>query len=173
MPSAGTIAFRARFAEPRSFVVVRRFALAVCAVHVVMASQSSYRAWYQVHSVSLESSDRALHRGSMIRSRVVSYGRTYVRARIMLVQGAHAETLAVRVLPSNYEASYDPRVQRAELAVPISDALLARFVPGTATIRAAAIGGPQWLRTPPPVVREIAVTIPGRPRAAAGPPPAS
>jgi hypothetical protein len=37
--------------------------------------------------------------------------------------------------------------------------MLARFEPGTATLRATAVGRPQWLRVPPPTVREQPVII--------------
>jgi hypothetical protein len=36
---------------------------------------------------------------------------------------------------------------------------LAQFQPGPAILRAIGTGGPQWTRTPPPVVTEIPVVV--------------
>jgi len=37
--------------------------------------------------------------------------------------------------------------------------MLAGFDAGAATLRASAVGRPQWLRVPPPTIRERSVTI--------------
>jgi len=74
---------------------------------------------------------------------------------------AHAHgPRALRHLRRNHTASLDPRIRSAHLMVPIERELLAHFHPGDAVLRAHAIGGPQWLRTPPPKVQQIAVRIP-------------
>jgi hypothetical protein len=41
----------------------------------------------------------------------------------------------------------------------VTPELLARFASGAAVVRATAHGRPQWMRTPPPEVREVAVEI--------------
>jgi hypothetical protein len=37
--------------------------------------------------------------------------------------------------------------------------MLSDFEPGAATLRASAVGRPQWLRVPPPTIREQSVSI--------------
>jgi hypothetical protein len=67
--------------------------------------------------------------------------------------------LQILRIPSNHVASLDPRTRSAMLHVVLGQEQLARFHEGRATIRASAIGGPQWLRTPPPLVRTLPVVI--------------
>ena len=45
------------------------------------------------------------------------------------------------------------------MAVVVTPELLGRFEPGAALVRATAHGRSQWLRTPPPEVREVAIEI--------------
>ena len=51
---------------------------------------------------------------------------------------------------------------RIELVQGQRIAMLDGFEPGTAMLRATAVGRPQWLRIPPPTVREQPVTIAAR-----------
>ena len=120
---------------------------------------SSYRAWVQVRSLELIAPRAQVRSGDSIRVRTVSWGRTYVNVDLLLLQGSHAETLAFNEIPKNHNASIDPRWRRDSIAVVLTQALLTRFDSGDATLRATAIGGPQWLRTPPPLVRERVVTL--------------
>jgi hypothetical protein len=76
-----------------------------------------------------------------------------------LVQGAVAETLAVGTLPRNKNASYDPWPQRASASIVLTPAHRVAFKPGAAIVRATANGGMQWLRTPPPTIKEQRVEI--------------
>ena len=126
----------------------------------VFGGFSGYRAWVQVKSVALFVSDRDLRPGAVIDVEAVSWARTTVTVRLILEQGWHAETLLVHRIPSNHTASLDPRTQSAHLMVPVEGAMLERFHAGDAVLRAHAIGGPQWLRTPPPKVQQIVVRIP-------------
>lgn len=141
-------------------VVLRWIARLVLIPFAIFAGFSGYRAWVQVRSVALRVPDRALRPGDVIDVDAVSWARTAVTVRLVLAQDARAETLAMHRIPSNHVASLDPRPQSAHLMVPIEPALLARFRPGPAILRAHAIGGPQWLRTPPPKVKEVVVRIP-------------
>jgi hypothetical protein len=90
---------------------------------------------------------------------VVSSGRTFVTVRLELVQGSHSETLAeLRVAPNRWSV-YDPRARVATMTPSFTTEFLAQFRPGPAILRATGTGGPQWLRTPPPEVREIPVVV--------------
>jgi hypothetical protein len=80
-------------------------------------------------------------------------------ARIELVQGQRVTMLGEVYLPRNHEPVFDPRPQRGSVVVALTPELLAGFEPGTATLRASAVGRPQWLRVPPPTIREQPVTI--------------
>ena len=141
-------------------VALRWLTIAVVAPFVIFGGFSAYRAWVQVRSVALRVPDLELRPGGVVEVDAVSWARTHVTVRLVLVQGVHAETLAVHRIPSNHVASLDPRTQTAHLLIPLTAARLAHYRPGEAVLRATAIGGPQWLRTPPPKVDERRVIIP-------------
>jgi hypothetical protein len=153
------------FRDPPSIVLVKRFALAVVLAHAMLASMSAYRAWVQVRSLDLRVAGPVLGVGTVLDAEVVSWARTHVRVSLELVQDGHAETLAETRVRSNTQAVYDPRWRRAALHAVLTPPQLDRFRPGPALVRATAIGGPQWLRTPPPLVREATVQIGARPGA--------
>ena len=131
----------------------------VLATYVVPGLFSSYRAWVQVRSLELIVPSRELRIGDTIRVNTVSWARTWVDVNLLLVQGTRAETLAVHQIPKNRNASIDPRWRRDSIAVVLTQSLLVGYDRGPATVRARAIGGPQWLRTPPPLLRETAVQL--------------
>jgi hypothetical protein len=149
--------------DPTSFRIVKRVILAALVVHVTLALLSGWRAWVQVRRLELDAPAGALRTGSRVEARVLTSARTSVTVTLALVQGAAAETLGVRVVPANRDPASDPRPRRAALAVTLGDAALARFRPGPATLRAVAVGRSQWLRVPPPTVRETSVEIAPRP----------
>ena len=141
-------------------VVLRWLTRMVLVPFAIFGGFSGYRAWVQVRSVALFVPDRDLRPGAVVDVEAVSWARTTVTVRLILEQASHAETLLVHRIPSNRTASLDPRTRSAHLMVPVERTMLARFHPGNAVLRVHAIGGPQWLRTPPPKVQEIAVRIP-------------
>lgn len=147
------------FRDPPSIALVKRFAVAVVLTHAALAGMSAYRAWVQVRSLDLHVVGPVVTTGSVLDADVVSWARTHVRVDLALVQEGRVETLAEARVPSNRQAVYDPRWRRATLRAVLTPVQLERFHPGPATVRATAIGGPQWLRTPPPKVREAAVRI--------------
>lgn len=147
------------FQDALPIAYLKKAILVFLAVFLVIGMAASYRAYFQVHSLELHFTERMLRNGSAIQTTVVSYGRTSVSVRLELIQGAHAETLALQRLPKNKYAFFDPRTQQASQTVALTPEILARFQPGTAQVRATALGGPQWTRTPPPVVRELSVEI--------------
>jgi hypothetical protein len=150
-------AFERRFADPPSIAFVRKALILLVVVHIPLALWSGYRAIVQVQRLAL------YHDGSTAHVDVVSSGRGPVDVRLEMIQGARVETLGVHRVPSSGNPAYDPRFQRASMAVGLTPALLARFEPGTALLRATATGRPQWLRTPPPEVREVPVELPRDP----------
>lgn len=141
--------------------VLRWMSIVVLSLYAFFGLISAYRAWVQVKSLDLHVSTRALRPGSSVTVNAVSWARTTVTVRVELVQEERSDTLRVEEIPRNHVASLDPRTRSARLYVVLGRERLARFHPGVAMIRATAIGGPQWLRTPPPQVRTVPVVIVG------------
>ena len=131
----------------------------VLMTYVVPGLFSSYRAWVQIRSLDLIVPRRDLRAGDTVRVNTVSWARTWVDVDLVLVQGSRTDTLATHEIPKNHNASIDPRWRRDSIIVVVTPSLLAGYNPGKATFRAHAIGGPQWLRTPPPLIRESQVRL--------------
>jgi hypothetical protein len=138
---------------------MRRAVLALLALCLITALSSGYRAYYQVYRLGLHVTESTLRDGAAVQVAVTGSGRTTIDVWVELIQGGHSETLAVQQVRGNEWASFDPRPRKASLEVVLTGEQLARFLPGSATVRATATGRPQWLRLPPPTVREEAVEI--------------
>jgi hypothetical protein len=89
----------------------------------------------------------------------VSWARTESDARIEIVQGRDTAMLGEVYVSRNREPVFDPRPRRGSVIVTLTSETLARFENGPAVLRASAVGRPQWLRVPPPTIREQPVTI--------------
>lgn len=137
---------------------VRHVLVAVLLVNGLLAASSAYRAWRQVYSLSLDAPP-TLVAGTPLRADVVTSGRTTVDVTLELVQGARVATVGSLWLRGNRDGAMDPRPRRGSLKLSIPSRVLAGFVPGPARLRATAIGRSQWLRVPPPTVREVPVTL--------------
>jgi hypothetical protein len=138
---------------------VRKAVIVLATVHVSLACWAGYRAIAQVQRLELSAPERVLRGGASVRADVVSSGRATVDVTLEMVQGARAETLGTRYVPTSGNPAYDPRFRRGSLSVVVTPEVLARFRPGAAFLRATARGRSQWLRTPPPEVRELPVEI--------------
>jgi len=136
------------------FTILRWVTIALLVVHVSTATAGGYRAIVQVYDVDIELQSAVIGPGSPIAVRLVTSGRNFVDARLELVQAGRVDTLGTLQVRSNGVASMDPRPQRAVLETTIPADIFARFIPGNASIRAVAEGRSQWLRVPPPEVRE-------------------
>jgi hypothetical protein len=144
-------------AWPLAFL--KRLFLIVLVVYVVSGLESGYRAFYQVHRLEIHSANSILRSGSVVETKVVSYARTTVTVEVELIQGQTSEMLAVHSLPGNYFAALDPRWKQAVQTITVTPENLVRFQNGSAILRATATGRHQWMRLPPPLVREMAVEI--------------
>jgi hypothetical protein len=147
------------FAESRGSRLAKRAVLVFILGQLPIGALSSYRAWVQIKELTLSTTSDALVPGVVVRSDLVSWARVESDARVELVQGQRVAMLGEVYLPRNHEPVFDPRPQRGSVVVALTTAMLAGFEPGTATLRATAVGRPQWLRTPPPTVREQPVII--------------
>jgi hypothetical protein len=139
--------------------VLRWIVLPLLGVHIVLATISGYRAIWQIYRLTIRTSNPVLQPGASVGFDLVSSGRVESDAQLELIQGTVAETLAVKFLPRNTNASYDPRSQHGAVSVVLTPSMLARFAPGPAILRATAFGSMQWLRTPPPSIREQRVLL--------------
>jgi hypothetical protein len=157
MSRAATL--RSPFEESRGSRLAKRAVIAFILVQLPIGALSSYRAWVQIKHLSLDIDGPVLRAGSTVRSEVASWARTESDARVELVQGNHTEMLGEVYLARNREPVFDPRPRHDSVVVRLTPDLLARFDDGPATLRATALGRPQWLRTPPPTVRERTVVI--------------
>jgi hypothetical protein len=133
--------------------------LVLVGAYLLLGASSAYRAFYQVHSLDLDSGARELHAGSIVSTRIVSYARTHITVRLELIQGEVNEELASFIVAGNDWGFFDPRPRRETQAVVVTGTTLGRFRNGPALLRVTATGREQWMRLPPPVVRESAVLI--------------
>lgn len=143
----------------RSLRVLFWIILPFVVAHVILATISGYRAIVQVYRVQLTTDTPTLRPGSTVALAVATSGRATIDGVVELIQSAQAETVAVFRVPGHTNASYDPRTIHAERRVTLTSEQLARFRPGPARLRAIANGRSQWLRVPPPVIRERTVQI--------------
>jgi hypothetical protein len=141
------------------FTILRRITIAAVAFQLSIGAVSGYRAIVQVYDVEIQTDSPLIRPGSQILARVSTSGRTYVDARVELVQSGRSDTLGTMRIQSNKASFYDPRPQRVAFTVTIPRDALSRFSPGRAVIRAVAEGHSQFLRVPPPKVREVAIVL--------------
>ena len=147
------------FEESRASRLGKRAVVWFILLQLPIGALSSYRAWVQIKELTLSTTSTSLAPGVVVRSNLVSWARVESDARIELVQGKRVTMLGEVYLPRNHEPVFDPRPQRGSVVVALTPDMLAGFEPGTATLRATAVGRHQWLRVPPPTVREQPVTI--------------
>jgi hypothetical protein len=151
--------FASRTGEARSMKVLRWIIIPFLCVHLTLAVISGYRAVVQIFRLELRLPTPTITVGSRVGLYVVTSARVEAIAVLELRQGIRAETLGIQCMPRNWDAAYDPRPRHDSLFTIIGSDVLGRFDPGPAALRVTAIGSPQWLRTPPPTVREAPVTI--------------
>jgi len=133
------------------------------AIHIVLASISGYRAIVQIYRADIVAPSTQLHAGSQVGFTYTSSARVWSDAELELIQGSVTRSLARDSLPPNVNPSYDPRPRHSSKVVALTEGDLRGFTPGSARLRLTAYGNMQWLRTPPPVVRELPVSIVAQP----------
>ena len=150
------------FEESRASRLGKRAVLWFILLQLPIGALSSYRAWVQIKELTLTTTSSTLAPGVVVRSNLVSWARVESDARIELVQGPRVTMLGEVYLPRNHEPVFDPRPQHGAVVVALTPSMLDGFEAGTAMLRATAVGRPQWLRVPPPTVREQPVPIAAR-----------
>jgi hypothetical protein len=144
--------------EARPIVWLKRLFTLVIVLLLAIGLVSSYRAYVQVRSLEL-SAPGVLSEGSVVETSVVTSGRTMADVEVDLIQGSHSERLLRLHLPGNELGFFDPRTRHASETVTLTRETLSKFQSGSARLRSVATGRPQWMRLPPPTVREIEVTL--------------
>src|SRR5688500_16885430 len=95
---------------PSWMIFFKRTVIVVVALHLLIGLISSYRAYFQVHSVNINSSG-LLQEGLLIQTKVVSYGRTPVDLRLEIIQNGNVVGLQEHRVAANEFGFYDPRTQ--------------------------------------------------------------
>ena len=144
--------------DARPIAWLKRGIVAVFAALLVIGGLSAHRAYFQVRSLDLNA-PRVLTDGSVVEVAVVCSGRNEVDVEAELIQGDHSEKLFHIRVTGNNLAFFDPRAQHASRSAVLTNETLMSFQSGSARLRVVATGRPQWGRTPPPTIRELAVTI--------------
>ena len=150
------------FEESRAARLGKRAVLWFILLQLPIGALSSYRAWVQIKELTLTTTSSTLAPGVVVQSNLVSWARVESDARIELVQGQRVTMLGEVYLRRNHEPVFDPRPRHGSVVVELTPTMLDGFEPGTAMLRATAVGRAQWLRIPPPTVREQPVTIAAR-----------
>ena len=136
-------------------MILKRVGQLLVGTYLVIGLIATWRSYYQVHSLELQTDSSVLRPDSTITTRLVSYARNKIDVRLELIQDSHSETIASELVLSNEWALLDPRIRRSSHTVVLSQEILNHFVAKPIRVRVTAIGRPQWGRTPPPVVREL------------------
>lgn len=162
-PSARFGRFAERTTEPRAMKYARRFGIALAATFAFFAAISGYRAIVQIYRVDLQAPD-TLRAGSQVALAVTTSGRVIATSTLVLIQGNRLDTLESHGVRNNHigtfiSQSLNPFPVHDSVMVSIAAADLEKFEPGAATLRAIGLGGSQWLRVPPPTIRERPVVL--------------
>ena len=144
--------------EARPIAILKKVFVGMVIVLLAIGAVSSYRAYVQVKSLEIQAS-QVLAVGSKVGVSLVSSGRTTVDVQVQLIQHSHSQTLFTLQLKGNELGFFDPRTKSADKIEIITTDQLSGFQPGVATLRATATGRHQWMRLPPPTVREVIVEI--------------
>jgi hypothetical protein len=146
--------------ESRALRLVRWTIIGAAALHFSLALVSGYRAWVQVTSLRIETSDETLGPGSSISVEAVTSGRNPVTISLNAIQGGTFRTLASVTVPENHNRFYDPRTQRQRFVIVMTPDLLGTLEEGPVLLQARGLGRSQFLRVPPPMIvqREAAIS---------------
>lgn len=150
---------RRKFLPRREFSVMRLVVGLTIAVHVMFGAWSANRAWWQVRDLHVQAPSGAVRAGWRPLISVVTSGRKEVTVLVLLRQGVRTDTIAMHRIGGHKDGFWNPLFISQTFAPRVSRIQAGRFTEGPATLRVEAHGYPQWLRTPPPVIREILVRI--------------
>jgi hypothetical protein len=144
--------------DARPIVWLKRWIVAVVVALLTIGVISAHRAYFQVRTLEVRA-PQLLTDGALVEVDIVCSGRNWVDVHVELNQGGLSGSLLDFRVPGNNLAFFDPRAQHATKTAVLDRETLSAFQPGAAVLRVVATGRPQWGRTPPPTIRELAVTI--------------
>jgi len=139
--------------------ILRIGILAVVIPFSIAGAAASYRAYFQLRRLEIRIGKADLHPGSEIQVAAVSSGRVPVTITVQIIQGGQSCVLDSRIVPASREPFFDPRTVQGRMSVQVGPEMLASFSEGPAVLRATLRGRPQWMREPPPLLREITVRV--------------
>ena len=139
--------------------VLRRLLVPFLVMWAMLALWSGFRAIVQVFRLEVVAPATPVGEGSAVGARVVASGRATVTVRLELVQGATTATLGEFLVHTSRDPALDPVPKRGMDLVRVTREVLDRFTAGPAVVRVTATGRAQWMRLPPPTVRETRVTL--------------
>jgi hypothetical protein len=142
---------------PRPLLILKRAGQLLVGTYLVIGLFATWRSYYQVHSLDLQTDSAVLRPDSTISTRLVSYARNKIDVRLELIQDSHSEIIASELVLSNEWALLDPRIRSSSQTIVLSQEILDHFEARPIRVRVTATGRPQWGRTPPPVVRELVI----------------
>jgi hypothetical protein len=145
--------------ERTSTRLLRRVLVPFLVVWACSALWSGYRAIVQVFHADVRVTSPVVRDGSTIAYDVTSSGRVTVAVTLELVQGNKHVLLANDQVRTSRDPALDPRPKHRSGRVTVPARLLDSLSPGPARLRLTALGRSQWLRTPPPTIREVAVSL--------------
>ena len=144
--------------EARPIAILKKVFVGMVVALLATGAVSSYRAYVQVKSLKIDAS-QVVAVGSKVDVALVSSGRTTVDVQVELIQSSYSQTLFAMQLKGNELGFFDPRTRSVLKSETLTTEQLSGFQPGFAILRATATGRHQWMRLPPPTVREIIVEI--------------
>jgi hypothetical protein len=147
------------FAEAASMRLLRRVLVPFLVLWACSALWSGFRAVVQVFDAELHVPSSVVRDGSTIGYDVTSSGRVTVGITLELLQGSQRVLVANDDVRTSRDAALDPRPKHRAGSVTVASRVLDSLQPGPARVRLTVLGRSQWLRTPPPTIREVAVTI--------------
>jgi hypothetical protein len=141
----------------------RRFGIALACTFAFFAGISGYRAIVQIYRVEVHGPD-TLRVGSVLYLDITTSGRVTSSGTLEMVQGTRRDTLGWFRIPDNHVGTFisqslNPLPVRDSFPILVSAAILADFDAGPAVLRATGTGAKQWMRLPPPTIRERPVVL--------------
>jgi hypothetical protein len=133
--------------------------LSIMIPFLISGGIAGHRAYFQLRQLEIYLDSTNLHPGALVRAEALSSGRVPVTVSLQIVQGRQYRLLDSRIVPASRQSFFDPRTVPGALSVVVTPEMLAPFTPGPALLRATLRGRPQWMREPPPLLREINVRI--------------
>jgi hypothetical protein len=159
MPTAKPTSARRAIDASRVYRLAFRLVAIVALVSLAAGVWWAYGAWVQVRQLKLRVLSPDLRPGIPAVVQVVTSGRTPVAVRLELVQGSRAEVVATLTVMPSHGGFYDLRPRQGTMTPALTGEFLSQFQAGPGTLRATAVGRPQWGHTPSPVVTEIPVVV--------------